>query len=353
MGPTPYPFGSGRVAFGSCASRNRQRRGGSRSAPRAAPHHVLRGLAGRPSPAAGLLHGGRATPPSAPDSNAKGVVPTRPLPAPPAGRTRERAATDYERGPGRALPRKRHGAPGGQALIRTPLVVGCERPQQAVKAPDHIHDEPLLDRLLHRVEVERVVDWVCGFSRPNISSVRPFGVAVKAKYDRFDWCPLRAPTDRASASFTTSISTESRPASSTSAAVSSCSSPAQSASRRSNAPSRADRALATAALSWARALLPTKPGLTAFERVTPQPSARYGTVHRCELLDADANVLAWWHTRGTSLRVGEVVALRGLVERYTRFGPTAVTVLNHCRREALGSGNFPADIKASARRPVT
>jgi len=33
--------------------------GESRSAPRAAPHHVLRGLAGRPSPAAGLLHGGR------------------------------------------------------------------------------------------------------------------------------------------------------------------------------------------------------------------------------------------------------------------------------------------------------
>lgn len=117
-----------------------------------------------------------------------------------------------------------------------------------------------------------------------------------------------------------------------------------------DAPSRPDRALASAALSWARALLPTKPGLTAFERdalaaitagptlarrdrglicalvdvhrhqrarsrhvatprtrvelaalverVTPQPSARYGTVHRCELLDADANLLAWWQTRG-------------------------------------------------------
>lgn len=76
--------------------------------------------------------------------------------------------------------------------------------------------------------------------------------------------------------------------------------------------------------------------------MTPQPSARYGTVHRCELLDADANLLAWWQTRGRPLRVGEVVALRGLVERHTRFGPHAVTVLSHCRRGALDSANLPA-----------
>lgn len=172
-----------------------------------------------------------------------------------------------------------------------------------------------------------------------------------------------------------------------------------------DAPSRADRALANAALSWARTLLPTKPGLTAFEhdaleaittgptlarrdrglicalvdvyrhqrarsrhlatpgtsievtavveRVTPHPSARYGTVHRCELRDADANLLAWWQTRGTPLRVGEVVALRGFVERHTRFGRTAVTVLSHCRRETRRSAKLAAGIEASSPRPAT
>src|SRR5450755_1608846 len=81
------------------------------------------------------------------------------------------------------------------------------------------------------------------------------------------------------------------------------------------------------------------------ERVTPQPSARYGTVHRCELLDADANVLAWWHTRGTSRRVGEGRRSAWTCRALHPLRPTAVTVLNHCRREALGSGNFPADIR--------
>lgn len=170
-----------------------------------------------------------------------------------------------------------------------------------------------------------------------------------------------------------------------------------------DAPNRADRALASAALSWARALLPTKPALTAFERdalaaitarptlarrdrglicalvdvyrhqrarsrhlatpgtrievtalverVTPQPSARYGTVHRCELLDA--NLLAWWQTRGTPLRVGELVDLRGLVKRHTHFGPTPVTVLSHCRRGARRPANSPVGAEEAARRPVT
>ena len=152
------------------------------------------------------------------------------------------------------------------------------------------------------------------------------------------------------------------------------------------APDGADRALATGALRWAQALLAARPELTGFERdalsvvsdgsvltrrerglvcaliafyrsrrarsrhvgspgmsvdatvlverVVERASARHGTVRRCELLDADVNRLVWWQTQGTPLHEGDVLVLRGRVERHTRFGTTAVTVLAHCRRLA-------------------
>ena len=68
------------------------------------------------------------------------------------------------------------------------------------------------------------------------------------------------------------------------------------------------------------------------ERVFERPSARHGTVRRCDLLDADVNRLVWWQTQGTPLREGEVVQLHGRVERHIHFGATAVTVLAYCRR---------------------
>jgi hypothetical protein len=154
-----------------------------------------------------------------------------------------------------------------------------------------------------------------------------------------------------------------------------------------DAPSRADQALADAALRWARAVLPTKATLTQFERdalavitggprltrrerglicaliavyrrkrahsrhlaspgtrveltvlverVTPQPSARHGAIHRCELLDADANKLVWWQTQGTTLPAGEVVVLSGRVQHHTHFGSSAVTVVSHCTTKTL------------------
>ena len=150
------------------------------------------------------------------------------------------------------------------------------------------------------------------------------------------------------------------------------------------APDGADRALAAGALRWAQGLLAAKPELTAFERdalavvtdgsvltrrerglvcaliafyrgkrarsrhlgspgmsvdatvlverVFERPSARHGTVRRCDLLDADVNRLVWWQTQGTPLREGEVVQLHGRVERHIHFGATAVTVLAYCRR---------------------
>jgi hypothetical protein len=150
------------------------------------------------------------------------------------------------------------------------------------------------------------------------------------------------------------------------------------------APDSADRALAAGALRWAQALLAAKPELTAFERdalsvvtdgsvltrrerglvcsliafyrlkrarschvgspgmsvdatvlverVLERPSARHGTVRRCDLLDADVNRIVWWQTQGTPLHEDEVLLLRGRVERHTHFGNTAVTVLAHCRR---------------------
>jgi hypothetical protein len=152
-------------------------------------------------------------------------------------------------------------------------------------------------------------------------------------------------------------------------------------------PDRGDRALAAGALQWAGALVTLKPELSQFEadalavvdsgsvqtrrerglvcaliaayrqrrgrsrhlgqpgeqlqtvvlveRVTPTPSARYGTVHRCELIDAEVNRLAWWQTRGEPLRAGQVLRLAGAIERHTRFGASAVTVLSHCTPECL------------------
>ena len=71
------------------------------------------------------------------------------------------------------------------------------------------------------------------------------------------------------------------------------------------------------------------------ERVMPVPSERYGTVHRCELIDAEVNRLAWWQTRGAPPQPGEIVSLVGTVERHTRFGAGAVTVLSHCTTKRL------------------
>ena len=150
------------------------------------------------------------------------------------------------------------------------------------------------------------------------------------------------------------------------------------------APKRADRALADGALGWARALLGARRDLSPFERdavavvnggtvqtrrdrglvcaliavyrqrrarsrhlarpgarievtvlverVLTQRSERHGTVRRCELIDADANRLMWRQTADAALHSGEVVTLIGRVQRHTRFGTSAVTVLSHCRR---------------------
>jgi hypothetical protein len=68
------------------------------------------------------------------------------------------------------------------------------------------------------------------------------------------------------------------------------------------------------------------------ERVLTQRSKRHGTVRRCELIDADANRLMWWQTAGAPLHRGEVETLPGRVQRHTRFGTSAITVLSHCRR---------------------
>ena len=154
-----------------------------------------------------------------------------------------------------------------------------------------------------------------------------------------------------------------------------------------DAPDRGDRALANGALGWARALPALKDELSQFEtdavaaiesrsmsgrresglicaliaayrqrrarsrhlaqpgqrlgtvvlveRVMPLRSERYGTVHRCELIDANVNRMAWWQTRGAPLRPAAVVSLEGTVERHTRFGTGAVTVLSHCTTERL------------------
>jgi len=162
----------------------------------------------------------------------------------------------------------------------------------------------------------------------------------------------------------------------------------QSLERTPDAPGPDDRALAQAALRWARTLLASKPDATRFEReavavagaegalgrreqglvcaliavyrqrrarsrhlaqpgtrlettvlverVTPRRSRRYGTVYRCELIDANVNRLVWWQTGDSPLRAGQVIALVGRVERHTRFGDTPVTVVSHCRTRRAG-----------------
>lgn len=64
---------------------------------------------------------------------------------------------------------------------------------------EHVEDEALLDGLAHRVEVERSVQPVEGPLVPNDSRVLAFGVAVKAKNDKFDCLP-RAASEAASTS---------------------------------------------------------------------------------------------------------------------------------------------------------
>ena len=71
------------------------------------------------------------------------------------------------------------------------------------------------------------------------------------------------------------------------------------------------------------------------EQVKPVPSSRHGTVHRCELIDADVNRLAWWQTRRVPLHAGEVVRLAARVERHSRFGTSAVTVVSRCAPELV------------------
>jgi hypothetical protein len=66
------------------------------------------------------------------------------------------------------------------------------------------------------------------------------------------------------------------------------------------------------------------------ERVVVAPSSRYGTVRRTDLLETDANRLAWWQMRGTELAAGQVVRVRGRVVRHARFRGIAVTVLAYC-----------------------
>jgi hypothetical protein len=155
------------------------------------------------------------------------------------------------------------------------------------------------------------------------------------------------------------------------------------------APDGADRALAAAALGWARTLLAARGELSPFERdavaavrrdtvqtrrdhglvcaliavyrqrrarsrhlahpgarievtvlverVLTQPSERHGTVRRCELIDTDANRLVWYQTAGTPLHRGEVVTLTGRVKRHTHFAASAVTVLSHCLPPGSGT----------------
>ena len=150
-----------------------------------------------------------------------------------------------------------------------------------------------------------------------------------------------------------------------------------------DAPSAADRALAIAALRWARTLWPTKSSLTAFERealaavndntrlgprerglvcallagyrrqrararhlgtvgqsvtvtvlverTTPQASKRHPALRRHDLLDADANRLVWWQTDGASLPDARALTVRGRVQRHSTFAGRPVTVLGHCR----------------------
>jgi len=67
------------------------------------------------------------------------------------------------------------------------------------------------------------------------------------------------------------------------------------------------------------------------ERLVELPSARHGTVHRHDLVDVDGNRLVRWQTCGTPLSIGQAVHLRGRVDRHTKFGRSAITVLARCR----------------------
>jgi hypothetical protein len=150
----------------------------------------------------------------------------------------------------------------------------------------------------------------------------------------------------------------------------------------------ADRALALEAMTWAAAVLPTKAGLSPWEkqviaavsrghalrtrerglvcalvavyrsgrphsshvgrvgevidvvvlvhRSTTQQSDRYGAVHRHELVDARLNRMVWWQTRGPALPAGGVAHLRGRVAKHTQFAGAAATVLSRCQVAALG-----------------
>jgi hypothetical protein len=153
--------------------------------------------------------------------------------------------------------------------------------------------------------------------------------------------------------------------------------------RDPHAPDAADQALARGALRWARELLAAQPNLSRFERdavitarratistgrdrgllcaliaayrsrrarshhlgevgawletvllveqVRSQPSQRHGIARRHDLLDVHGNRVVWWQTSGPRLPLEQAIHLRGRIERHTRFGTTAVTVLSRCR----------------------
>jgi hypothetical protein len=150
------------------------------------------------------------------------------------------------------------------------------------------------------------------------------------------------------------------------------------------APDAADRALADAALGWARELLAARERLTEFERdavaiatldrlvtarerglacaliavyrqrrarsrhlgtpgqtldivvlverVIDTRTRRHPRALRHDLIDADGNRLVWWHTRGPALATARAIHIRARVARHVRFGRANVTVLTHCHR---------------------
>jgi hypothetical protein len=144
----------------------------------------------------------------------------------------------------------------------------------------------------------------------------------------------------------------------------------------------ADRALACAALAWARELLGARQQLSNFERdavavassdrlltarerglacaliavyrrrrarsqhvglpgqpldavllverVLESDSSRHGHVRRHDLIDVDGNRFVWWQTRGAPLPLARAIHLHARVERHTTFGRGNVTVLTRC-----------------------
>jgi hypothetical protein len=145
-----------------------------------------------------------------------------------------------------------------------------------------------------------------------------------------------------------------------------------------------DRALADAALRWARELLPRRERLTDFERdvaavaaldrlltsrerglacaviavyrrrrsrsrhlgtpgapldtvvlverIVDTRTRRNAELHRHDLIDADGNRLVWWQSSGPALPPGRAIHIHARVARHTRFGRANVTVLTHCHR---------------------